>query len=96
MDDQILTILLGTVLPAIIGLMGGKWQQAKGQMKDGLHQMDMVKLKVNQSVTLAHTIAEALEDDKITTEEAKRIGKQVRAILGGLNEVGNYDKTKGY
>ena len=78
--------ILGIVIPAIAGLLGVKWQQAKGAIKDVSHGAKVVQIKTRQASVLLETLSVALEDDKITANEAKLIAAQLKALIRGLDE----------
>ena len=78
--------LLGILVPTIGGLLGIKWQQAKGQLKDAVHQTELIVMKASQAHKVLKTMSEALEDDKITTTEAKIIANQIKQLVSGMEE----------
>ena len=78
--------ILGITVPAIAGLLGIKWQQAKNVIKDVSHKANLVTMKAKQASLLLETISAALEDDKITANEAKIISKQIKTLVAGLKE----------
>ncbi len=70
MDYQTIAIIGG----AILGLLGATWTgwtAKKGQ----------IKKKFKQIAELLTTAADALEDDKLTTEEIKLIVEKAKALL---------------
>ncbi len=85
MTEAIVSIVT-IVVPAIAGLMGIKWQQAKGHIKDVAHQVDIISLKATQAARLLDTISVALEDDKITPSESKIIATQIKGLIGNLRD----------
>ena len=92
-SPELLLGLLSIVFPPIIGAFGFKLHQAKNTVKDVTREKetavqtmtqerDIVTLKTTTVVTFLTTIMAALEDETITTKEAKKIKTQMEGILG--------------
>jgi uncharacterized membrane protein len=100
-DSNIIIGLVTILLPIIAGAFGLKTKQISGILDKTKGGFDIAKrylfianVVTNQVSLTIETISKSLDDDKITPEEAKIIGKQLATIVETLKSIGNNQELK--
>ena len=85
--------LIATLLPIVLpmlgigGFSGYKMNKQRNSNEEKTRENSLIMYKYDVMVSFVKTIANCLEDGKITPEEAKIIARQLKGVLGDSSEV---------
>lgn len=78
MDPEIIKILVNAGLAIAAIVLGAKYKAGKAQAREAVN---VAGAKTNQTIDVANTILDAIDDDNISPEEEKKIAAKMKALL---------------